>query len=145
MIVELKWDAEQQIPKGHPEDQWRYGTADEQSPVPGLAPSGVVDFAAVVETDRTKKESPQHNQHGPVETGKCGGVNQRPGGKNGTATGDEPDLVSIPVWPDGVDDDTAFHVVLANEGQQCANTHVVSVHDGEADQQHADQQPPDEF
>jgi hypothetical protein len=34
---------------------------------------------------------------------------------------------------------------LADEGQQRAHAHVVAVHDGEADQQHAHQQPPDDL
>ena len=41
--------------------------------------------------------------------------------------------------------DAAFDVVASGERQQRADAHVVAVHDGEADQQHADQEPPDDF
>jgi hypothetical protein len=49
------------------------------------------------------------------------------------------------VGADGVDDDAAFHVVLADKGQQRTDAHVVAVHDGKAHQQHTDEQPPDQF
>jgi hypothetical protein len=49
------------------------------------------------------------------------------------------------VRADGVDDDAPLGVALPDEGQQRADAHVVPVHDGEADEQHADEQPPDNF
>jgi hypothetical protein len=54
-------------------------------------------------------------------------------------------LVAIPVRADGIDHDAPFDVVLADERQQGADAHVVPVHDGEANEQHANQQPPDDF
>ncbi len=46
---------------------------------------------------------------------------------------------------DGVDHHAALDIAPADEGQQRAHAHVVAVHDGKADQQHADQQPPDDL
>jgi hypothetical protein len=40
---------------------------------------------------------------------------------------------------DAVDHGTPFEIVPANERQQRAHAHVVTVHHGEADQQYADQ------
>ena len=98
-----------------------------------------MDFAAVVKPDRAEKQRPQHDQHGPVETAEGGGVDQRPGRKNSATAGDEPDLVAVPVRPHGVDNDAAFQVAAPDKGQQGAHAHVVAIHDGKADQQHADQ------
>ncbi|MCY1367566.1 hypothetical protein D9M69_545090 [compost metagenome] len=145
VAVELEGHALQQVAEGHAEDHRWHETADEQAPVPGAAPGGVVDLAAVVKTHRAEEQRPQHRQHGPVEAAEGGGVDQRPSREDGAAAGDEPDLVAVPVRADGVDDHTALDVALADEGQQRAHAHVVAVHDGEADEQHADQQPPDQF
>jgi len=49
------------------------------------------------------------------------------------------------VRSDGVDHHAALVVVLAEERQERADAHVVAVHDGEADEQHADEKPPDYF
>ena len=144
-VFEVKRHTLQKVAEGHAEDERRYRTADEQTPVPGAAPGRVVDLAAVVEADRAEEQRPQHGQHGPVEAAERGRVHQRPGGEDRTAAGDEPHLVAVPVRADGVDDDATFFVVAPGEGQQRAHAHVVAVHDGEADQQHADQQPPDDL
>src|SRR5690606_29919897 len=106
----------QQVAEGDAEDQRRYCAADEQAPVPGLAPARIVDLAPIVETDRPEEECPQHRQHGPVKAAEGGGIHQRPGGEDGATTGDEPDLVAVPVRADGVDDDAALDIVLADEG-----------------------------
>ncbi|MCY1533008.1 hypothetical protein D9M68_683130 [compost metagenome] len=143
--VELERHALQQVAKGHAEDHRRDEASDEEAPVPGAAPGGVVDLAAVVETHRAEEQRPQHREHGPVEAAERGGVDQRPGREDGAAAGDEPDLIAVPVRADGVDDDTALDVAAADEGQQRAHAHVVAVHDGEADEQHAHEQPPDQF
>ena len=54
-------------------------------------------------------------------------------------------MVRIETQPATPRIEVALDVVLADEGQQCAHAHVVPVHDGEAEQQYTDQQPPDHF
>ena len=145
VFVEVEGHALQQVAEGDAEDQRRHGAADEQAPVPRRTPARVVDLAAVVEADRPEEERPEHGEHRPVEARERGCINERPGGEDGAAAGDEPHLVAVPVRTDGVDDDAPFGVAAPDEGQQRADAHVVPVHDGEADEQHADEQPPDDF
>ena len=145
IVVKMEGHALQQVAEGHAEDQRWHRAPHEQAPVPGAAPARVVDLAAIVEPHRPEEQCPQHGQHGPVETGEGRRIDQRPGGEDGAAAGDEPHLVAVPVRADGVDDDAALDVILADEGQQGAHAHVVAVHDGEADEQHTHQQPPDEL
>jgi hypothetical protein len=145
VVVEAEGHALEQIAESHPEDQRRHRPADEEAPVPGAPPGGVVDLAAVIKAHRAEEQRPQHRQHRPVEAREGGGIHQRPGRKDGAAAGDEPHLVAVPVGADGIDDDPPFGVVLADEGQQRSDAHVVAIHDGEAHQQHPDEQPPDQF
>lgn len=47
--------------------------------------------------------------------------------------------------PDGIDDNAPLQVIAANEWQQRADAHVMTIHDRKTDQQDADQRPPDYF
>ncbi|HOT81487.1 MAG TPA: hypothetical protein PKY13_15950, partial [Microthrixaceae bacterium] len=93
----MERNALQQVAEGDAEDQRRHGAADEEAPVPRRAPARILDLAAVIEADRAEEERPQHGEHRPVEAGEGRRINQRPGGEDGTAAGDEPHLVAVPV------------------------------------------------
>ena len=135
----------QQVAKRHAKDEGRYSAANEQPPVPRAAPVGVANLAAVIKPDRPQEKRPQHHQHGPIETAERGRIYQGPGRKQGATGRNEPDLVALPVRRHRGDDNAAFQVATAHKGQQGAHAHVVAVHDGKADQQHAHQQPPDDL
>ena len=144
-IVELERDALQQIAEGDAEDQRRDRAADEQPPVPRVAPARVVDLGAVVETDGPEEQAEQHQQHRHVEARERGAVDHRPGREDRAAGGDEPHLIAVPVGADGIDGDAPFRVVARDEWQQRADAHIHAVGDSEADQQRADHPPPNEF
>jgi hypothetical protein len=137
--------AEQEVAESDAEHQRRHRAADEEPPVPGVAPARVVHLAAEVEAHRPEEECEQDEQQRPVESGERRRVDQRPRRKGRAAGGDEPDLVALPRRAHRIDDDAALLVVLAEERQQCAHAHVEAVGHGEADQQHADEQPPDDL
>ena len=144
-VVERKRHPLQQVSEGHPEDQRRHGAADDQAPVPGAAPARVGHLAAVLEAHRPEEQGEEHEQQRPVEAREGGGIDQGPGGKDGPARGDEPDLVPVPVGAHRVDDDAPLGVVLAQEGEQGADPHIHAVGDGEADKEDAHQHPPGEL
>ena len=131
MIVEAERYAFEQITECNTADNRRNKAADEEEPVPGVSPSLIGNLASVVEADRTEEECKQYQQHGPVETGEGCCVDQRPSGKDGTAAGDEPNLVAVPMRSDRIDHDTAFVVVLTDERQKRSDAHILTVHDGE--------------
>ena len=135
----------QQSAEGNAEDQRRHHAADEEAPVPGIAPAGIVNLGPVVEADGTEEQREQHQQHRHVEAGKGGGIDHRPGGEDGAARGDEPDLIAVPVRADGVDGDAAFGVGTGDEGQEAAHPHVHAVGDGKPHEECSDEDPPDEL
>ena len=144
-FVDVERNALQQVAEGDAADHRRDGGAEEQEPVPRRAPLRGGHLGAEVEGDGTEDEGHQQDEHRPVEAGERRSVHHRPSGEHGPAAGDEPDLVAVPVRSDGVDHHAALVVVLAEERQERADAHVVAVHDGEADEQHADEKPPDYF
>ncbi len=144
-LVELERQPEKQVAEGHAEHQRRHRTADEQRPVPGTAPARVLHLAAVVEAHWPAEQREQHQQHGPVQAGESHRVDHRPGGEQGATGGDEPHLIAVPMRGDGVDRHTPLVVGLADEGHQRHGAHVEAIGQGEADQQHTDQHPPDQL
>ena len=79
---------------------------------------GVVALGAVLERHRPHDEGRQDHEHRQVEAREADRVKRRPGGEDRAAAEDEPDLVAFPDRADGVDDDAAFDIGLADEGQQ---------------------------
>ena len=144
-VVDAEGHAVKQIAKCHAKNQGGYGAADKQAPIPHLAPNGVGEFGAKREPDRPKEQGKQHQHQRGVHARKSRGIDKRPGGKNGAPRRDEPHLVALPMRGHGVDHDAALRVIAPHEGQQNANAHVVAVHHGKADEQKADQQPPDQL
>ena len=143
-LVKLERNALQQVAKGHTKDDGRYGATGEQGPVPVAAPFGISTQGAVLETDRTQEQRHQGQDHGDVEAGEGRGIHHRPSGEQGTTSSDQPNLVTFPVRPHGVEHHAALDIFLADEREQCAYPHVEAVSDGKTDQQYADQSPPDD-
>src|SRR5690606_26915396 len=82
--------------------------------------------------------------HGKVEAGEAHRVKRREGGEDGPAPQDQPDLVAFPGRSDDVEQHPSFGIGPRREGQQRPHPQVAPAHDGEADQQYAQQQPPDQ-
>ena len=59
-------------------------------------------------------------------------------------TQDQPHLIALPDRSDRVDGDAALAIGAGDEGQQDSDTEIETVHDRKADEQHAEQQPPDD-
>jgi hypothetical protein len=108
-------------------------------------PARIGQLRAVLKANRPKEQRRQHQQQRPVQARKGNGIHKGPSGKHSATGGDEPHLVAVPVRGNSVDHHAAVGIVTRQYGQQCAHAHVVAVHDGKANQQHANQQPPDEF
>jgi hypothetical protein len=94
--------------------------------------------------NRTQDQRGEHQEHGDVEAGERGGVDRRPSREHRAAAEDQPDLIALPDRPDGVDGDAPLDVLTCHIRQQHRHSQVEAVHDGEADQEHAEKQPPDE-
>jgi hypothetical protein len=128
----------------HAEHQCRHEPAHEQGPVPDRAPGGIFDLAAELEAHRTQDQRQQDQQHGQIEAGEADRVENRERGKDRAAAGDQPHLIALPDRADHVEGQTALGVGAGHGGQQRAHAQVKAVGDGEADQQDAQQQPPDQ-
>ena len=103
-----------------------------------------LQLAAVLEAHRTQDERAEHDEHGEIEAGEGHGIDHRPGGENGAGAEDQPHLIAFPDRSDRVDGDAALTIGAGDEGQQDADAEIETVHDGKADEQHAEQQPPDD-
>ena len=132
----------QQVAKGYAKDHRRHKTTDEEAPVPGRAPAGIFNLGAVIKTDRTEEKGHQGQHHGGIKTGEGRGINRRPGCKDGTTGSDQPHLITIPVGGNGVDHHTPFIVGATKDREQSSHSHVKTIGHGKANQQHADERPP---
>src|SRR5262249_24470626 len=97
-----------------------------------------------VESHRPQDERRQQREHRQVEPGERGRVQQRPGRKRGAAAEDEPDLVALPDRLDGAEQHPALVVVATDEAERRADAEIEAVRDREADQQCAEDPPPDQ-
>ena len=140
----MEGHALQRVADRDAEDQRRHRAADEQRPVPDPCARQRSRAWSVFEADRAQDQREQHQEHRKVEAGEAQRIERRPGREDRAAAQDEPDLVAFPDRADGVDGDAPFVVGLGDEGQQRADAHVEAVGDGEADQQDAQQYPPDQ-
>ncbi len=144
IVGEMEGHALQRVADRDPEDQCRNRTADEQRPVPVPAPRDTLALGTIFEADRTQDQREQHQEHGEVKAGKAQRIQRRPGGEDGAAAQNEPDLVAFPYRADSIDGDAPLGIVLRHKGQQRADTHVEAIGRGKADEQDAEQQPPDQ-
>ncbi len=141
----MKRHALKQVAEGDAADDGRHRGAQKERPVPGSAPLLGGNLAAIVKGEGTQDERKKQNQHRPVEAGKCRGVDERPGGEHGAASGDEPHLIAVPVRRDGIDHAAPLGVGFSEKGQQRSHAHVLAVHDGEAREENADEKPPEDL
>ena len=139
----MKRHALQQVAERHANHQRRHEAAEENAPVPQLTPAHIFDFRAVVKTDRAEEKRGQHQNHRHIEAGKGRRIDHWPGGEQRAAGGDQPHLVAVPVRRDTVNHDAAFGIGATQNARQHSHAHIETVGDREANQQHADQQPPD--
>src|SRR5260221_1804798 len=144
VLGEVEGHALQQIAEGDAEDQRRDEAADEECPVTGVAPARPRPLVAEGEADRAQDERSEHDEHGEVEAGECRGVEQRPGREGGTGAEDQPDLMAFPMRLDALQHLPSLAVAARRVAQQHAGAEIVAVGDGEADEQYAEQRPPDE-
>ena len=144
VFPDVEGHALQHVAHGHPEDDRGQKPGHEQDGIPAAAPGGVFALAAELEGHRPQDEREQDGEHGQVEARERHRVQLRPGGEDGAAPQDQPDLVAFPDGADGVDDGAAFDIGACDEGQQRADAQVKAVGHRIADQQHAHQCPPDQ-
>src|SRR5208282_2133976 len=143
--IEMERQALQQITEGDAKDEGRHRTTDAQPPVPDIAPARIVHLASVLDTDRAEEQREERQDQRHVESGKCRRVDERPGRKRPGAGGYEPDLVAFPRRPDGVDHDAALDVAAAVERQERPDPEIEAVEYRKANQQNANEQPPDKL
>jgi hypothetical protein len=144
VAVHAERHALQQIAERDAEHERRHHTAGDERAVPPRAPARVRELVAELEADRPQDQRCQHQEHGDVEAREGGGVDHRPGREHGAGTEDEPHLVALPHRADRVDGDAPLGVGARDVGQQRRDAEVEAVHDRKADQQHAEQKPPDD-
>src|SRR5450759_3561502 len=114
-----------------------------QRVVPESSPARIHDLVAELETDRPQDQRRKHQEHRDVEARKGRRIDRRESGEYRPAAGDQPDLVTIPYRADRVDGNSSLGFRARDERQQGCDAEIEAVHDGEADQQHAEEQPPD--
>ena len=143
IVVEVERDTLQQIAERDAEDQRRHEAADEQAPVPGPAPTGIVNLVAILEPHGTEEQREQHEQHCDVHAGKCRRVDERPRGEHDAAGDDQPRLVAFPVGLDRAQDDAPLVVGVSEQRRQDADAEVPAVGQREHDDDRSDEAPPD--
>ncbi len=143
VAIDAERHALQNVAERHAEHQRRHEAAGKQRVIPERAPACILDLVAELEADRPQDQGRQHQEHGDVEARKRRRINRRERGEDGAAAGDQPHLVAVPDRPDRVDRHAPLAVVARHERQQGRDAEIEAVHDGEADQQHAEEQPPD--
>ncbi len=144
VLGEVERRALQHVAHRHAKQQRGHEAADEQRPVPGRAPGGALVFRAILEAHGAQDQRRQHQEHRQVEARKAHRVERWPGREDRPAAEDEPHLVAFPDRADGVDHDPPLGVGAPDEGQERARAHVEPVGEREADQQNAQQHPPDD-
>ena len=144
IAIQAEGRAQQDVADRDAEHQGRNEAAGEQRPVPEGPPLGRRTLGAILERHGPQDQGRQDQEHGQVEAGEADGVDEGPGGEDGAAAQDEPHLVALPGRADGVDHHTALFICLGDEGQERADAQVETVGQGEADQQYAEQPPPDQ-
>ena len=127
------------------EDQGWYQATGHQRPIPPAAPHRIGQLAAIVKTDRTQEEPEQQHHHGDVKPREGGGIDQWPGGEQGTGTGNQPHLIALPHRPHAVDHQTAVVVIFRHHRQQHGDAEIEAIHHDKTDHHEEHQRPPDEF
>src|SRR5690606_37606920 len=84
------------------------------------------------------------DKHRQIEAREGHRVERRPGGENGAAAQNQPDLIAFPDRADRVDDDAPLHIGLADHRHENVHTEIEPVHRGEGNQQYTEQYPPDD-
>ncbi len=143
-VIDAERRALQEIADRDAEDERGNEPADEERVVPKRAPRGIVDLVSELEADGTHDERRQHEKYRDIEARERRCVNRRPGGEDRAAAEQQPDLVAVPDRTDRVDGDAPLDIASRDEGQQRRDAEVEAVHDGEADEQHAEEKPPDQ-
>jgi len=144
IAIEAEGNAGQHIADRDAEHQRGHEAADEQRPVPARAPRRVGLLGAIFEAHGPQDERGENEEHREVEAGEADRIDERPCREDRAAAEDEPDLVSLPCRADRVDDHAAFSIGLRDEGEEGGGAEIEPVRQGEADQQDAHQQPPDQ-
>lgn len=141
--VEAERHAEDDIAHRHAEHQRGHHAAEAQHRVPAAAPARALHLAAVLETHRPQDQGDEDQHHGQVKTRERGRIQQRPGREDRPAGGDQPDLVAFPYRADHVEHHAPLDIGLGDQRQKRRHAQIETVHHGEADQQRAQQQPPE--
>ncbi len=143
--LKVEGHAHEHIAHGGAENDHRQRAAEQQRPVPGIAPSRRGDFAAVFKPQRAHDHAPQQQQNDHIQTGERSGVDQRVGREDRAAAENEPHLIAVPVGADGIEHGAALGIGFADEAQQRAHAHVHADHGAQPDEQHAEQDPPQDL
>ncbi len=144
VVVDTEWNALQQIAERHAEYDARNEAAGEQRVIPERAPPRIGDLVAEIEAHRPQDQRGEHQKHGDIETGERRRVDRGPRRKYRAAAENEPHLIAFPERSDGVDRHPPLGVGARHERQQHRCPEIEAVHDGKADQQHPEEEPPDD-
>ncbi len=143
-VVEMEWDAQEQIAERDAKDQRRNNARDKKCPVPHAPPAGGFKLAAERKRHRPQNQRCQHQKHGEIKARKRHRVERRPSGKSGTAAEDEPDLIAFPDRADRIEQHAFFDIGAGDKRLQQGGAEVKAVHHRKTDQQHAEKRPPDQ-
>jgi len=135
-MVGIERDAPGDVAHGHTDEEGGEGAAGGEADVPHLAPPAPGFLAAEFDGHGAEDEGEEQEDEGEVEAGKDGGVDFGEGGKERTASGDEPDFVAVPDGADGVIHETAFAVAF-DEWHEDADAEIEAVEDGVAAKENA--------
>jgi len=141
--IEMIRHAQEEIAEGDAEQQRRHRAGESQCRIPQVPPARIGDLAAEIETHRPQDEREQDQEHGQIQIREGGRIQQRPGCKYRATAEDEPDLVALPYRFDAFEQRAPFLIIAADEAKRRAYAQVEAVHDGKADQERAQQRPPD--
>ena len=141
--VEVKGDSAQNQAEGDAEDHRRQGAANNQRPVPEIAPARILNLGAVFKARRPEKQCEQSGKHGRIEHRERRGIGQRHGREDRARAENQPDLIAVPCRGDNIDQHLAFVIRATDDAQHRADPQIKAAGDAEPGQQNAQKRPPE--
>ena len=140
--VDIQGNTTGEIAHGHADQQRGKQAADTKSNIPRLTPDPPRLLASEFNGHCAEDQGHEQQHEGIVKTGEDRGVRSWKCGKEGTSSGHQPDLISIPDRSDGVEKHPAI-LILFDEEMKDSHAKIKSVKDGISREEYADEEEPD--
>jgi hypothetical protein len=137
--VRVEGQAAEEVPQRRAETDGEKRAGQAEDRIPPGAPHRVLDVPPKLDGDAAQQQAPQDHEDREIEAGKPRGEHTREGDEERAAGGEKPDLVRIPVRPDGRHDLTSLGVSRAT--QRCRAPAPGRIHRARRGDQHRHDDP----